>query len=62
VATLGEGWHNNHHRHQGSARQGFFWWELDVTFYFLKTLSWVGMVHDLKSPPARLLRPDAGTG
>ncbi len=62
VATFGEGWHNNHHRYQASARQGFFWWELDVTWYFLKALSWVGIVRDLKSPPARLLRPDAPTG
>jgi stearoyl-CoA desaturase (Delta-9 desaturase) len=62
VATLGEGWHNNHHRYQASARQGFFWWELDVTWYFLKALSWVGIVRDLKTPPARLVRPEAATG
>ena len=30
--TLGEGWHNNHHYYPATARQGFFWWELDVTF------------------------------
>ncbi len=59
LATFGEGWHNNHHRYQASARQGFFWWELDVTWYVLKALSWVGIVHDLKTPPARLLRAGA---
>jgi stearoyl-CoA desaturase (delta-9 desaturase) len=59
LATLGEGWHNNHHRYQASARQGFFWWEVDVTWYFLKALSWVGIVRDLKAPPARLLEPEA---
>ena len=56
LLTLGEGWHNNHHNYQASARQGFFWWELDVTYYILKVLSWVGLVHDLKAPPAHVLR------
>ena len=58
LATGGEGWHNNHHRYQGSCRQGFFWWEVDMTFYGLKLLSWVGIVKDLKSPPARVLHPE----
>src|SRR4051812_30137316 len=31
VLTLGEGWHNNHHHYPKSARQGFSWWEVDVT-------------------------------
>jgi stearoyl-CoA desaturase (delta-9 desaturase) len=49
--TMGEGWHNNHHAYQSSVRQGFWWWEIDVTFYILKLLSWIGVVWDLKSPP-----------
>ncbi len=57
LITGGEGWHNNHHHYQASARQGFFWWEIDVTYYLLKVLSWVGIVKDLKQPPARVLRP-----
>ena len=57
LATGGEGWHNNHHHYQASARQGFFWWELDMTYYVLKLMSWVGVVKDLKQPPARILRP-----
>ncbi len=52
--TMGEGWHNNHHYYAASARQGFFWWELDVSYYILKMLSWVGVVRDLKVPPARV--------
>ena len=28
VITLGEGWHNNHHAYQSSARQGFRWWRV----------------------------------
>jgi stearoyl-CoA desaturase (delta-9 desaturase) len=52
--TLGEGWHNNHHYYQSSTRQGFFWWEFDVSYYVLKLLSYVGLVRDLKEPPARV--------
>lgn len=52
--TLGEGWHNNHHYYQSSARQGFFWWEFDVSYYVLRGLSFVGLVKDLKVPPARI--------
>jgi len=54
LATLGEGWHNNHHRYMSSARQGFYWWEVDVTYYVLKALSWVGIVWDLRPPLPRL--------
>ena len=55
LITLGEGWHNNHHYYQSSANQGFFWWELDVSYYILKLLSWVGLVRDLRQPPAHVL-------
>ncbi len=51
LITLGEGWHNNHHYYQRATNQGFFWWEIDVTFYVLKALSWVGLVWDLHLPP-----------
>src|SRR5436853_695423 len=49
--TMGEGWHNNHHAYQSSARQGFRWWEIDMTFYLLKALSWAGLVWNFKTPP-----------
>lgn len=55
LITLGEGWHNNHHRFQSSARNGFFWWELDITYYTLKMLSLVGLVWDLRPVPKHLL-------
>lgn len=54
VLTMGEGWHNNHHYYQASTRQGFYWWEWDPTYYILKGLSFVGIVRDLKEPPARV--------
>ena len=56
LLTMGEGWHNNHHYYQASARQGFFWWEIDLSYYVLKVGSWVGIVHNLRTPPARVLR------
>ncbi|MEZ4288276.1 MAG: hypothetical protein R3A47_09080 [Polyangiales bacterium] len=55
MLTLGEGWHNNHHYYQSSTRNGFYWWEIDVTYYVLKTMSWVGLVWDLREPPERVL-------
>jgi stearoyl-CoA desaturase (Delta-9 desaturase) len=51
IFTMGEGWHNNHHRFQGTVRQGFFWWEIDATFYLLTVMSWLGLVWDLRSVP-----------
>ena len=52
LVTLGEGWHNNHHHYMNSARQGFFWWEIDVTFYALKVLERLGLIWDLRPVPA----------
>jgi stearoyl-CoA desaturase (delta-9 desaturase) len=54
LCSLGEGWHNNHHHFQSSARAGFYWWEFDVTYYVLKLMSYVGLVWDLKQPPAQV--------
>ena len=51
LLTLGEGWHNNHHRYMSCARQGFYWWEFDGSYYLLKLLSWVGVVWSLKPVP-----------
>jgi len=51
LITLGEGWHNNHHYYAVSARQGFFWWEIDITYYVLVFLSWFGIVRDLRPVP-----------
>jgi len=52
LITLGEGWHNNHHKHMGCVRQGFYWWEIDITFYLLKMLSWTGLIWDLRPVPS----------
>ncbi|MDG1139806.1 MAG: acyl-CoA desaturase, partial [Opitutales bacterium] len=50
--TFGEGWHNNHHFFPGSARQGFFKGEIDITYYILKLLSFLGLVSDLRPVPS----------
>jgi stearoyl-CoA desaturase (delta-9 desaturase) len=55
VLTLGEGWHNNHHHYPASARQGFYWWEVDLTFYGLTVLAWLGLIWDLRPVPAHAL-------
>ncbi|MDT5158369.1 MAG: hypothetical protein QOH51_2726 [Acidobacteriota bacterium] len=54
LITLGEGWHNNHHHYPSSERQGFYWWEIDVSHYTLRALSWLGIVWDLRTPPSDL--------
>ena len=51
LITFGEGWHNNHHFFPGAARQGFKWWEFDLTYYLLRALAAVGIVWDLKPVP-----------
>ncbi|MEK9713711.1 MAG: acyl-CoA desaturase, partial [Thalassolituus sp.] len=55
LLTLGEGWHNNHHRWAVSARQGFYWWEIDISYMILKAMSWVGIVHSLNPVPKHVL-------
>lgn len=48
LLTLGEGWHNNHHHYPVSARQGFYWWEIDISYYVLVLMSKVGLIWNLK--------------
>jgi stearoyl-CoA desaturase (delta-9 desaturase) len=55
LITLGEGWHNNHHRFQSSSRNGFYWWEVDPTYYGLRLLSWTGLIWGLKPVPQAVL-------
>ena len=51
LLTFGEGWHNNHHYYPRSARQGFYWWEIDLTYYGLRLLAALGLVWDLRPVP-----------
>lgn len=51
LLTFGEGWHNNHHAFQYSARHGLEWWEIDLTWMMIKTLSFLGLATKIKLPP-----------
>ncbi len=56
LLTFGEGWHNNHHHFPGAARQGFYWWEIDLTYYGLRLLAALGIIWDLREVPAAMLQ------
>ena len=55
IICLGEGWHNNHHRYMSATRNGFYWWEIDPTYYGLKFLSWTRLIWGLKPVPESVL-------
>lgn len=54
LVCMGEGWHNNHHYYQRSANQGFFWWEIDLTFYVLRLLRALHIVWDVHTAPKHI--------
>jgi stearoyl-CoA desaturase (delta-9 desaturase) len=54
LTSMGEGWHNNHHRYPYSERQGIYWWEIDMTHYILRVFSWMGVVWDIKTHPPEI--------
>ncbi|HUC98903.1 MAG TPA: acyl-CoA desaturase [Candidatus Polarisedimenticolaceae bacterium] len=53
LITLGEGWHNNHHKFRSCTRQGFYWWEIDLTYYALKCFAAIGLIWDLRPVPGK---------
>jgi len=60
IITLGEGWHNNHHRYANSTRQGFYWYEYDITYYILVMMSWFGIIRNIKQVPEHIYREAEG--
>jgi stearoyl-CoA desaturase (Delta-9 desaturase) len=52
--AAGEGWHNNHHRYQRAARNGFYWWEFDPTWYVIRAMEAVGLAWSVQSVPQRI--------
>ena len=50
VVGLGEGWHNNHHAFPTSARHGLRWWELDISYWIIRTLGLFGLAWSIKVP------------
>ncbi|MBM3992694.1 MAG: acyl-CoA desaturase [Planctomycetes bacterium] len=57
LLTFGEGWHNNHHYYPNSTRQGFYWWEIDITYYILLFMQLLGLVWNIKEVPDRIREP-----
>jgi stearoyl-CoA desaturase (delta-9 desaturase) len=55
LLTCGEGWHNNHHHFCASANQGFFWWEIDLSYYGIKIMEALGIAWDVRKPSAAAL-------
>jgi len=56
LLTLGEGWHNNHHRYPASTRQGFYWWEIDISYTGLLFLSKLGLVSAMRPVPVQVMQ------
>ena len=52
--AAGEGWHNNHHRYQRAARNGFYWWEFDLTYYVIRLMAGVGLAWNVQPVPPRI--------
>lgn len=50
LLAFGEGWHNNHHAFEFSARHGLEWWQLDMTWYVVRLLQALGLATDVKIP------------
>lgn len=51
LVTYGEGWHNNHHAFQYSARHGLQWWEIDITWMTIRFLQLLGLAKNIKLAP-----------
>jgi len=56
ILAYGEGWHNNHHAFAMSCRHGLKWWQVDMTWYVIKLLSFLGLAWDLKYPSQSKMR------
>jgi len=50
ILALGEGWHNTHHAFPTSARHGLRWWQIDVSYWVIRTLALLGMTWNLRLP------------
>ncbi len=59
LLTYGEGWHNNHHAFQSSARHGLKWWEFDTTYLMIQVLEKLGLAKAVKIPSSHLLNTKA---
>lgn len=60
LLTFGEGWHNNHHFSMATCRQGYRWWEIDITYILLRLLNLCGVASDLR--PFRIFPRNGSSG
>jgi stearoyl-CoA desaturase (delta-9 desaturase) len=60
IFAAGEGWHNNHHRYQRAARNGFYWWELDPTYGVIRIMERLGLAWNVQAVPDRIYREAEG--
>lgn len=54
VFALGEGWHNNHHAFPVSARHGLRWWQIDISYWVIRALAWLGLAWNVRLPAQQL--------
>lgn len=61
LLSFGEGWHNNHHAHPRAARHGLTWYEIDINWWGIRTLQFLGLARDIKliSKAAMMNEPEA---
>jgi fatty-acid desaturase len=57
LLTYGEGWHNNHHAYQTSARHGLRWWEVDMTYLAIQTMKLCRIAYEIRLPKIRSATP-----
>ena len=62
VLALGEGYHNTHHAFPTSARHGLRWWQIDVSYYVIRVLAWLGLAWDVKLPSKKAQAKGRRTG
>jgi stearoyl-CoA desaturase (Delta-9 desaturase) len=55
IPLVGAAWHNNHHRYPSAGRAGFYWWEVDLSYYLLRVLQWLRVISDLTEVPKEVL-------
>ena len=53
LLTYGEGWHNNHHAYQTSARHGLRWWEIDATYIAIQVMKVCRIAYNIRLPRVR---------
>ncbi|MFN4196153.1 MAG: acyl-CoA desaturase [Thermosynechococcus sp.] len=55
LLTYGEGWHNNHHAYPHVAKAGWYWWEVDATWWVIRLLQILGLARKVQLPPPTAL-------